>query len=206
MNKKDKEDWVLTFKNVKELYSILSVDYVLDELIESNKSYDDYGWKGFNEKDIKIIKLHWQKFQSFDKIAEELNISRHVVRDRYSRIINRMQKNIRRSIYRLQELSKIKEELEEVKRENEALQERFNSLSEEEKKSFGNPEYVKLRIIDIDLSLRTLNGLMDFQIRTVGDLLEYKKSDLLRLRNFGKKSLNEVEEKILKPLGLELKE
>lgn len=49
------------------------------------------------------------------------------------------------------------------------------------------------KIKDCGFSLRTKNCLVSADIETVGDLVDYKKVDLLRLRNFGKKSLQEIE-------------
>lgn len=53
-----------------------------------------------------------------------------------------------------------------------------------------------------DLSERTINCLKAADIETLGDLVQYKKKDLLKLRNFGKKSLYEVE-KLVELNGLE---
>lgn len=49
------------------------------------------------------------------------------------------------------------------------------------------------KIKDCEISLRTKNCLVAADIETVGELVDYKKIDLLRLRNFGKKSLQEIE-------------
>ncbi len=209
MNKKDKEDWNLTLKDVKELYSILFSDSVLNQSnqLYGPKSNQLYGPNyHFNEKEIEIIKLHWHESKSFNKIATELGLSETYVRQKHQKIIRMMKINILRSISRLEELSNTKKELEEVKRENERLLNRFKDLSKDEKNLFGNPEYYKLSIYDFDLSVRTLNCLKAEDIETVQDLLNYKKSDFFRLRNFGKKSFNEVEDKILNPLNLKLKE
>lgn len=48
------------------------------------------------------------------------------------------------------------------------------------------------RIIDFNLTVRALNCLKSADIDTLGDLLKCKKKDLLKLRNFGKKSLSEI--------------
>jgi DNA-directed RNA polymerase subunit alpha len=46
----------------------------------------------------------------------------------------------------------------------------------------------------MDLSVRALNCLKAADIETLGDLVSYNKNDLLKFRNFGKKSLTELEE------------
>lgn len=50
------------------------------------------------------------------------------------------------------------------------------------------------RIIDFNLTVRALNCLKSADIDTLGDLLKCKKEDLLKFRNFGKKSLSEIED------------
>ncbi len=58
-----------------------------------------------------------------------------------------------------------------------------------------------LSIDDLPLSVRPYNCLLNKNVRTVGDLVKKKRSDLLRTQNFGRKSLHEIEE-ILDGLGL----
>ena len=58
-------------------------------------------------------------------------------------------------------------------------------------------------IQDLPLSVRSYSCLVYKNVRTVGDLVTKKRSDLLRVRNFGRKSLHEIEE-ILDGLGLAL--
>ena len=50
------------------------------------------------------------------------------------------------------------------------------------------------KLVDLDLSVRALNCLKAADVETLGDLVSYNKSDLLKFRNFGKKSLTELEE------------
>jgi DNA-directed RNA polymerase subunit alpha len=59
------------------------------------------------------------------------------------------------------------------------------------------------RIEDMDFSVRTFNCLRKDGVGTVGELVERTESDLMQIRNFGRKSLNEVKAK-LKELGLSL--
>lgn len=61
--------------------------------------------------------------------------------------------------------------------------------------------FLSQKLIDMDLSVRALNCLRNAEVYTIGDLVQYNKKDLLRFRNFGKKSLNELED-FLKEHGL----
>lgn len=55
-------------------------------------------------------------------------------------------------------------------------------------------QLLKSRLIDLDLSVRALNCLKAAEVDTLGDLVSYNKNDLMKFRNFGKKSLTELEE------------
>ncbi|QTY27335.1 DNA-directed RNA polymerase subunit alpha [Flavobacterium sp. CS20] len=55
-------------------------------------------------------------------------------------------------------------------------------------------QLLKSRLSDLDLSVRALNCLKVAEVETLGDLVSYNKNDLMKFRNFGKKSLSELEE------------
>jgi len=55
-------------------------------------------------------------------------------------------------------------------------------------------QLLKTKLVDMDLSVRALNWLKAADVETLGDLVSYAKSDLLKFRNFGKKSLTELED------------
>jgi DNA-directed RNA polymerase subunit alpha len=57
------------------------------------------------------------------------------------------------------------------------------------------------RLVDMDLSVRALNCLKAAEVDTLGQLVKYHRSDLLKFRNFGKKSLTELDE-LLEKNGL----
>lgn len=68
---------------------------------------------------------------------------------------------------------------------------------------YGNEEFdeevlhmrqlLKTRLVDMDLSVRALNCLKSAEVETLGELVQFNKNDLLKFRNFGKKSLTELE-------------
>jgi DNA-directed RNA polymerase subunit alpha len=55
-------------------------------------------------------------------------------------------------------------------------------------------QLLKTRLVDMDLSVRALNCLKAADVDTLGELVVYNKNDLLKFRNFGKKSLTELED------------
>lgn len=58
-------------------------------------------------------------------------------------------------------------------------------------------QLLKTKLIDMDLSVRALNCLKAAEVETLGDLVSYNKNDLMKFRNFGKKSLTELEELVV---------
>ncbi|MBO4402815.1 MAG: DNA-directed RNA polymerase subunit alpha [Bacteroidales bacterium] len=63
-------------------------------------------------------------------------------------------------------------------------------------------QILKTKLTDLDLSVRALNCLKSADLETLGDLVTIQRSALLKFRNFGKKSLNELEE-LVKSRGLD---
>ncbi len=55
-------------------------------------------------------------------------------------------------------------------------------------------QVLKTKLVDLDLSVRALNCLKAADVETLGDLVQFNKSDLLKFRNFGKKSLTELDD------------
>lgn len=62
-------------------------------------------------------------------------------------------------------------------------------------------QLLKTRLVDMNLSVRALNCLKAADVDTLGDLVQFNKNDLLKFRNFGKKSLTELDD-LLESLNL----
>ncbi len=83
------------------------------------------------------------------------------------------------------------------------------TLDSDEK--FGNDEFdeevlhmrqlLKSKLVDLDLSVRALNCLKAADVETLGELVKFNRNDLLKFRNFGKKSLTELDD-LLSQLNL----
>lgn len=59
-------------------------------------------------------------------------------------------------------------------------------------------QLLKSKLVDMELSVRALNCLKSAEVETLGDLVKYNKNDLLKFRNFGKKSLTELDELLVR--------
>ena len=68
------------------------------------------------------------------------------------------------------------------------------SIDEYDEQSLHMRQLLKMKLVDLDLSVRALNCLKAAEVDTLGDLVTYNRSDLMKFRNFGKKSLTELDE------------
>lgn len=77
------------------------------------------------------------------------------------------------------------------------------SVTEEfDENTLHTRQVLKTKLVDMDLSVRALNCLKAADVETIGELVAFNKNDLLKFRNFGKKSLAELEE-LVKSKGLD---
>jgi len=85
----------------------------------------------------------------------------------------------------------------------------YGKLPEEEKEQGESPEEkellekLKVPVTELELSVRSANCLKEAKIKTIGDLVRKSEMEMLKYRNFGKKSLSEIN-KILTEMGLSL--
>jgi DNA-directed RNA polymerase subunit alpha len=76
-----------------------------------------------------------------------------------------------------------------------SIENESKSDSEEfDESSLHMRQLLKTKLVDMDLSVRALNCLKAAEVDTLGELVAFAKSDLLKFRNFGKKSLTELED------------
>jgi DNA-directed RNA polymerase subunit alpha len=69
-----------------------------------------------------------------------------------------------------------------------------SEVEEFDESSLHMRQLLKTRLVDMDLSVRALNCLKAADVDTLGELVSFNKADLLKFRNFGKKSLTELDE------------
>ena len=96
----------------------------------------------------------------------------------------------------MQQMQQLQEQLgQQLKKMREQMQQQqgqsSSQLSEEEKELVLT---LKKKLIDYHLSARTMSGMKRADIETIGDLVSHNKMDLLKIRDFGKKSLLELDD------------
>lgn len=95
------------------------------------------------------------------------------------------------------DIKQIVDENKNLKRENEQLTRQVADLSNRlegyERNRIIKSSIFQQRIIDLHLSTRTVNALISLDCETIGDVVQLEKSYLMKARNFGKKSFDELD-------------
>ena len=77
----------------------------------------------------------------------------------------------------------------------------FDANEEFDEEVLHMRQLLKTKLTDMNLSVRALNCLKAAEVETLGELVQFNKTDLLKFRNFGKKSLTELDD-LLESLNL----
>ena len=77
----------------------------------------------------------------------------------------------------------------------------FDANEEFDEEVLHMRQLLKTKLTDMNLSVRALNCLKAAEVETLGELVQFNKTDLLKFRNYGKKSLTELDD-LLESLNL----
>ncbi len=162
-----------------------------------------------HDKHTRVLKMFLKDNKSLEELADMFDMSRERVTQILTKSANRVIYFTARQ-FRTEELDRerisLLSENELLKSQNTQLYNKFLRDKENQiTKEFNSKLHVqhflkhsydikdlKMSYLDFALSVRTLNCLKLADILTLEDLLVYKKSDLMKFRNFGKKSLDEL--------------
>jgi len=156
------------------------------------------------ERDSEFFRLYYLEEYTYEEIGIQYDVSKERVRQIVDRAVKRI-------FWKLSYFIRSTEQFRLYKIRYEASLEKallYDSImqlvkppEEKEKVHEPPPDFNQMKLVDFDLSVRALNSLHIAGIKTVGQLIACTKMDLLKHRNFGIKSLNEIEE-LLHRLGL----
>lgn len=164
------------------------------------------------DKDCKrCFKISDLFYRGMHNVTAEISEEWGLTQERTRQIVNRELRRFFHYLYTLpkyktitQENEALKIKLELSEQVNRRILKHLNALNEQAAKeaALNNLPVCARKVTEFDLSIRALNCLRAADIETVGDLINYSKRDLMRFRNFGKKSLIELED-FVESLGLE---
>ena len=190
----------ITVRDIKEIYSLFADDVFMQYL-------------GIDEKKILIMQMVWIKNLNFEQIAVTLNDTPANIKNRYDKAFHSIKWRINAVARLFDNYKKLSEENEELWHMIQFLKTWSGKIDLHEKRKINPlgerllfPNY-KIKLIDLDFSVRALNVLHNgLNIETIADLMDYTRKDLLKTRNFGKKTLNEIETLLENKFGLKLRE
>lgn len=146
------------------------------------------------------------KGDSYSSIAETYGLSRERMRQIIDKAIRKSieLKTLKETVLKIDSMQR---EIEQLKSENKLLKSYIPKNEKEDNNDEQITVYDKIvqilrsKPIEYDLTVRALNCLKAADVETIGDLVKYNRFDLLRFRNFGKKTLTELDE-LVESLGL----
>lgn len=176
--------------------SVLSLDYIK----KSIKLLCEYSEKNLTERESNY----------FQSVISGINISvlaekEDLTIERTRQIIEKAQRKILGTIRCSKKYEVLKSEVEILEYEYFDIKQKIkniklkniNIINDEVCFLNVNEKYKRIRVVDCDFSIRTMNCLKAAEIDTVFDLISFKRNELMKFRNFGKKSLTEIEEYLL---------
>lgn len=149
------------------------------------------------KRDVQIFKDYIFSSLTKQEVAKKYNLTTEGVSQKVRWILNVIPGIIQREANRYVELctkyNLAVSKLKVIDDENKELRKLLN-LAEREESEEVNKVYkiLSIPLIDLDLSVRCTNGLKQVGIDTLGDLIKYKEKDLFKIKNLGKKSINEI--------------
>lgn len=130
-------------------------------------------------------------------IADKYSLSRERIRQIILKGLRAFVGDVENLLFTLKENINLKEEVQSLKRKLAIAL----GASDHTEKHIVLPTVFSTRLVDLNISVRSLNAMKTHDIETVGDLVQYSMSELLKTRNFGKKSLSELDD-LVQSLGL----
>lgn len=183
MTNEQKQDRKYTISDCKDLFYLIGSNKVLDVLC-------------LNERDRNIFKQRYL----FNKEYEQIGIENEITKERVRQILLRATRKIR------EKLESYSEKIYEIEKLHGIIANQSTQIEYLKSKvpdmNLDAAGWRMIEIEDLDLSVRCYNCLKAGRINYLGQLLDYTSRELLCFRNFGKKSLDEVERLRIKYKGI----
>lgn len=138
-----------------------------------------------------------------DANIEDVSDGLNLTRERVRQIINKAKRKVLINKYRFKTVEALEYSLSNIRREIDLCEIKKKQLHNSLKIKDNEPllkiltvrqfEFVKKKTTELDLSVRAYNCLKAADIHSIEELLKFNVDELLKFRNFGKKSLNELE-------------
>lgn len=183
---------------IKDVYKSSDIS-----LIDFDRAYE-YVLSTLSDKEQKIIRLRYEEELTLEEIGEEMNICRERARQILARTVRRLNVKDRKIVFDkgVDYIEAVKElrdyerqyndrinEVRKVKAQTDAIKNKLNKGISEEDINIANKP---IKIDEIGLSVRSYNCLRRSGIIYLNDLSGYKNEDFYKIRNLGRKSVDEI--------------
>ena len=199
------------YSDVNRLGSIArSMVFDYKQIVENFDANWEYLKKTLPPREERVIEAYFKEGLTFEKIAKEFGVTRERIRQIEAKAIKRLSHPTRvnvliMNIENLNEKDSLKEKIEQ---EILYLRKKLWNITNNSEVFVEESREELLLDIDIeiiDLSLRSYNCLKRAEINTIRDLTKMSVNDLLKVRNLGKKCVEEIQNK-LNEMGYHLKD
>ena len=185
-----------SFKKGEHQFIVTKARYILSIIEELNVN-----WLPDREKDILLKTITYTG--NFKQVADEHDLTKERVRQLFEKGLKRVRVGCLRMKREYDcNYHEVKEENIKLRKENNELKDYISKLPDEKKVKIegmiNKSEVLSKPLYELDLGVRTYNCLNNADIKTLGDIVSYTKSDFMKFRNFGKKSMDELEEVVLR--------
>lgn len=179
---------------------------ISDDLIESGTTaFNRYVEINLKPKEKYVLDRRYNHNETLQKIGDDLGFSREYIRQIEYRTIYKL--TTPRAISEIF-CSDLNEKIQQLREEKEKIikqyMEEIEVLPQELEEEKWKKSLVNKNISELELSVRSNNCLRRAKIYTIGDLAQKTREDLMRIRNLGWRSLNEIVDKMHK-LGFKIK-
>ena len=149
--------------------------------------------------DLTVMNHIMVERKTYEEVASQYGLSRERIRQ----LFNRADRRSKRYVSNLLDYNELKDSINNLTKDKNELEKQISKLKKDYDVEDDN-HYLSLSIHDADLSIRCINALHAADVETLGDIARLTKNDLCKFRNFGRKSLTEIDE-LLEEYNLTLK-
>ena len=194
-------------ENILKVLGITPDNYenYYDEIVPT---FDERVKQFLNEKELFVINKRFKEKQTLEQIGNILGVTRERIRQIENKAIGKLSSkryireiikdSVKNELIEKEKNDKLYNEIKEKMTYEIALQIVGEQMSYEKALEIVNKKCEGISIANIGFSCRTVNCLQRANIFTLDELLTHSEEDLLKIRNFGRKCIEEVNDFLLK--------
>lgn len=162
-------------------------------------------------REKKVIEMRYINFCILDDCAREFNITRERIRQIELKAIRKLSHPLRSDNYKMVSINEYHELEHKFELANMSLSEAYKKIEQYKDELlddsidtivYADAPYERVKIDELELSVRSYNCLNRANIKYIDDLSKRNLEDLMKIRNLGKRSLNEITTKLYQKYGI----